>query len=125
VPRILVGVGTATVLRTPSPQNPAQRDRVGSKEGHPLGIEQTRRGQRGLTIVELGKGDLTRGVDDGLRVNPPPALKPADGEGVLRPALPPTFALKLSVGFLLHLRFLSGGPLGFSQEMAFLCDLRF
>lgn len=74
VPRLLVGVGTATVLCPPIRQDPAQRDLVGSKEGHPLVSEQLRRGQRGLPIVELGKGYLTLGINEGLRVDPPHAL---------------------------------------------------
>jgi hypothetical protein len=40
------------------------------KERHPLVVEQIGRRQRRLAIVQLGKGHLRGGIEEGLQVNP-------------------------------------------------------
>ena len=76
------------------------------KRHHPI-IEDLGRGDRGLAIVEFGKGDFGVGVDKGLLIDPPDALQRTDIEGVLRPAIARTFALKLAMRLLIGLGLLA------------------
>jgi hypothetical protein len=98
-----VGVGTAPVLRPPIGQDTAQRECGGIKEGHHLVIEQLSGGQRGLAVVELGKGHFAVGLNEGLLIDPPDALERPDLERSLRPTIARTFALELPMGFFVHL----------------------
>ena len=69
-----MAVRTATVLRAPVGEEAAQRHLLGLKEGHDLVIEQVRRRSRGLAVIELGKGDLAIGIDEGLLLDAPYTL---------------------------------------------------
>ena len=51
---------------------------------HPI-IEDLTRGDRGLAIVEFGKGNFGVGIDEGLLVDPPDTLQRSDIEGVPAP----------------------------------------
>ena len=55
-------------------QHARQADVVFVVERHHPVIENLGRGDRGLAIIQLGKGDLGIGVDEGLLIDPPDAL---------------------------------------------------
>ena len=76
---------------------------MGLKEGDDLSVEQVRRRQGGLAVLELGKAYLGVGIDEGLLGEPPHALERPDLKRILRPTIARTFALKLPMGFLVHL----------------------
>ena len=71
---LLVRVGTAAVLRASIGQDAAEQDFVRITEGHHLVIEEIGGRQRRLAVVELGKGYLGVGINEGLLVNPAYAL---------------------------------------------------
>ena len=68
-------------------------------------IEQIGGRDRCLAIVELGKGDLGVGVDEGLLINAPNSLEIANIERVLGAAVPGMLALELAMGLLFSLGF--------------------
>src|SRR5262249_49755562 len=68
-------------------QHARQSDTVLVIKRHHSVIEDLGRGDRGLAVIQLGKGDLGIGIDEGLLIDPPDALQGADIEGVLRPAI--------------------------------------
>src|SRR5262249_56561958 len=74
------------------------------KRHHPV-VEDLGRGDRGLAVIQLGKGDLGIGVDEGLLKDPPDALQGADIKRVLRPAIAGALALELAVRSLSALAF--------------------
>src|SRR4029453_17138434 len=78
----------ATELGTTVGQHPRQPDTVLVIERHHPVVEDLGRGDRRLTIIELGEGDLGIGVDEGLLVDPSHPLQCADIEGVLCSAEP-------------------------------------
>src|SRR3954468_11007249 len=94
IPLLLLRVGTPAGLRAPSGQASAPGHFVGSTEGDPLVLEQLRRRQGGLTVVELGKGPLRVGSNAGLRGDPAYAFERPDVARRLRPPLTWTFARK-------------------------------
>src|SRR4051794_27114779 len=70
-------------------------------EGHDAVVQQVGRGERRLTIVELGKGYLGVGINKALLVDAPDPLHVADVEGVLGTAIARALALELTVRLLL------------------------
>ena len=74
-------------------------------------VEQLRRRQRALAIVELGEAHLRIGVDRGLLIDPSPALQGADVKRILGNAAARMLALELPVGFLVRLGLLEGSEL--------------
>ena len=91
---------------------------------HPV-IEDFGRGDRGLAVIQLGKGDLGVGVDKGLLIDPPDALQRADIEGVLRAAIARAFALELAMRLLVGLGLLERLNLRLRKQDAVLRHLRF
>jgi hypothetical protein len=89
------------------------------KRHHPI-VEDLGRGDRGLTVIQLGEGDLGIGIDEGLLIDPPDTLQGADIEGVLRPAIAGALAFELAVGFLVGFGLLEGGNLPLGQQDAVL-----
>src|SRR6516165_9002631 len=69
------------------------------KRHHPI-IEDFGRGDRSLAIVQLGKGDLGVGVDEGLLIDPADALQRSDIEGVLCAAVTRALAIELAMRLL-------------------------
>ena len=118
VPLILLRVGTATILRAPIGQEPAEGDLTGITDRHHLGIEQIRRRYRGVTILELSQGPLPRGIEEGLLLEPSFALQRPAVAGILPPTRAGTFACNLPVGFFLPFRLLYSGELGCGEERA-------
>ena len=94
------------------------------KRHHPV-VEDFGRGDRGLTIIQLGKGNLGVGIDDGLLVDPPNPFQRADIEGVLRLAVARALALELALRFLVGLGLLERGDLCLGQQDALLRHLGF
>ena len=101
-----MAIGTATILRTPIREDPTQGNLVGIKERHHLVIEQIRSRQGALAVVELGKGHLTIGIDEGLLVETAYPLQRPDIERILRATIARTFALKFPMRFFFDLRLL-------------------
>src|SRR6516225_640743 len=89
---------------------------------HPV-VDDLGRGDRCLAVVELGKGELGVGVDEGLLVDPPDALQGADVEGVLRPAIAWALALELAVRLLVGLGLFERGDLRLGEQDAILRHL--
>ena len=114
---LIVVAFTAAEFGAPVSQHPRQPDTVLIIERHHPIIEDLGRGDRGLAVIELGKGDFGIGVDDGLLTDPADTLQGADIEGVLGTAITGTFALKLAVRFLVGLGLLEGGDLGLVNRM--------
>jgi len=104
-------------------QHPLQRHVVFLEERNDPVIEHVGGGDRGLAIVELGKGDLAVGVDERLLVDPADALQRADIECVLGAAIAGAFGVELAVGFLVGLGLLQRGELTFRQDQPFLAIL--
>ena len=94
------------------------------ERNHPV-IEQIGRYEWRLAIVELGKGQLSVGIEEGLLVNPPHALERADVEGILCATVTGTFALELAVRFFVGLGLLQRGELALTQHQSFLRALGF
>jgi len=94
------------------------------KRHHPV-VEDLGRGDRCLAIIELGKGDLGIGVDDGLLIDPADTLQSADIEGILGTAITRTFALEFAVRFFVGFGLLEGGDLGLGQQDPILRHLGF
>jgi len=113
---VFVALGTAK-LGAAIGQHARQPDGVLVIERHHPIIEDLGRGDRGLAVIELGKGDFGIGVDDGLLTDPADTLQGADIEGVLGTAITGTFALRLAVRFLVGLGLLEGGDLGLVNRM--------
>ena len=88
---------------------------------HPV-IENLGCSDRGLAVIELGKGDLGVSVDDGLLIDPAHALQCADVKGILRAAIAGAFALELAMRLLVGLGLLERGDLRFGEQDALLCD---
>ena len=73
----------ATILAAAVGQHAQKLDIVLFEERqHPV-VEQFRRGDGRLAIVELGASDLGIGIDEGLLVDPADALQIADIERIL------------------------------------------
>ena len=98
---------------------------MGVVEGHHTVVQQISGGERGLAIIELGKGHLGVGVDKGLLIDAPDPLQGADGEGVLGAAVAGSLALELAVRFLLRLGLLQGRELALGEHQALLRHLGF
>jgi hypothetical protein len=99
----------AAILGASIGQHAAETDLMLVIERHDPVVEQFGCGDRRLAVVELGKGDLGVGVDEGLLIDPPDALQRADIEGVLRAAIARAFALELAMASLSALAFSSAG----------------
>src|SRR5205085_2980211 len=84
-------------------QHPAQPEAVLIIKRHHAVVEDLGGGNRGLAVIQLGKGDLGVGVDKGLLIDLPDALQRANVEGVLRPAIARALALELAMRFLVGL----------------------
>src|SRR5215212_1137019 len=106
-------------------QHARQPDAVLVIERHDPVIEDLGRGDRCLTVIQLGKGHLGVGVDDTLLVDPPDPLQRADREGVLRAAVAGAFAVELAVRLLVGLGLFQGGNLRFGQQDTLLRRLGF
>jgi hypothetical protein len=102
---VLVALWIAAILAAAVGQHPQQLDLAAVEERKDPIIEQIRRRDRRLAIVELGKGDLGVSVDEGLLINAPNSLEIADIERVLGTAVRGMRALELAMGFLLSLGF--------------------
>ena len=70
---IFVALGAAKLGAAVS-QHARQPDAVLIVEWHHPVVEDLGRGDRGLTVIELGKGDFGIGVDDGLLIDPADTL---------------------------------------------------
>src|SRR5262249_51834611 len=70
---IFVALGAAKLGAAVS-QHARQPDAVLIVEWHHPVVEDLGRGDRGLTVIELGKGDFGIGIDDGLLIDPADAL---------------------------------------------------
>ena len=86
---------------------------------HPI-VQNLRRGDWRLAVVELGEDHLGVGIDEGLLIDAAHALHVADIEGVLGAAIAGTFALELAVDLLFGLGFLQRHDLGFGEDKAVL-----
>jgi hypothetical protein len=75
---------------------------------------------RRLGAVELGKGHLGVGVNEGLLVDPPNTLQCADIEGVLGAEIPRMGGLDLASRLIILLFLLKGGNLRLCQNDTFL-----
>jgi hypothetical protein len=106
IPLILMAIGTHTILRAPSGEDVAQRDRVFFEEGAQLSVEQIRSRAGRCPIVELRNSHLTLDINEGLLGDPTDALQRPDIQGILRPTLARTFARKCPLGFFLDFRLL-------------------
>src|SRR3990170_5901772 len=96
-------LGVATVLGASIREHPQQRDLMRIEQRDYAIIEQLRRGDRRLAVIQLGAGQLAVGVDKGLLVNSPHALHIANVEGILCATITWVLALELAVRFLLGL----------------------
>ena len=97
---ILVAVWRPTVLSPPISQHPTEWNAVLLEEGHHPSIEQIRRRQRRLAIIEFGHAYLAVGVDEGLLIDPAHAFECLHMEGILGAAVTPTLTLDFAMGFL-------------------------
>ena len=70
---VFMALGTAK-LGAAIGQHARQPDTMFIVERHHAVIEDLGRGNRRLTIIEFGKGDLGIGVDKGLLIDPPNTL---------------------------------------------------
>jgi len=116
VERVLVPLWAAAKLGAAVGQYPLQLDLVLVVERHHAVVQQVGGGDRGLAVVELGKGHLGVGVDEGLLIDPPHPLHRADVEGVLRTAVAGTLALELAVRLVIGPGLLERSDLGFRQH---------
>ena len=121
---VLVMLGVAAILRAAVRQHAGELHLLSVVEGHDAVIQQVGRGERRLTIVELGEGHLRVGVDEGLLVDAPDPLHVADVEGVLGAAIARALALELAVRLLLGLGLFERGELALGQNETVLRDLR-
>ena len=94
-------------------------------ERHYTVIEDLGGGDRGLAVIQLGKGDFGVGVDEGLLIDPPDALQGADVESVLRPTVAGAFAVELTMRLFVGLGLLERGDLRFGEQDAILRHLGF
>lgn len=117
IPLILMPIGTATLLGAAIREDPTQWHFFCLKKRHPLVLEQSGRGQGVLAVIEFRERHLTLSIHEGLLIAAPHALLGADIEGLLRPPISWTFALKFAMRFLVHLRLLPGCQWGFGQNM--------
>src|SRR5437016_6506139 len=83
-------------------------------------IEQIRRRDRRLAIIQLGEANLGVGVDEGLLVDAADALQIADVECILGTAIARVLALELAVGFLLGFGLFERRKLSLGQYQAIL-----
>ena len=123
VERELVAFPVATVFRSAIGQDSEQRHAVLLEERqHPV-IEHVGCRDRVLAVVELGKGELAVGVDEGLLVDAPDALQVADVVGVLRPEVARVLGLDHAVRLLVLSRLLERSDLVFCEDQALLGHL--
>jgi hypothetical protein len=93
-------------------QHPAQRDSMLFEERqHPV-VQNFRRGDRRLAVVEFGEHHFGVGIDEGLLINAANTFHVTDIESVLGTAIAGTFAFELAVDLLLGLGFLFRGASG-------------
>lgn len=121
----LMAIGTAPLLGPALGENPTPWHCGCLKERHDLVIEQRGCGSRGRAIEELGKGHMTGGIHNGLRIDPLDALSRPALERILGPTILGSFTRKLSLGFFVPRRLLSGRQLGFRHNRAFPGNLGF
>lgn len=84
---VLMAFGIATIFRSAIGQHPQQANVLLVVERYHAVIEQLCRRERRLSVVELGKGDLGIGVNEGLLVHTSDAFQIAHIEGILRSAI--------------------------------------
>ena len=121
---VFVALGAAKLGAAIS-QDARQPDAMLVVERHHSVIEDLGGGDRGLTIIKLGEGNLGIGVDHGLLIDPAHALQGADIKGILGAAIAGAFALELAMGFLVGLGLLERGDLPLGQQNPILCHLGF
>jgi hypothetical protein len=78
---------------------------------HPV-VQNLRRGDRRLAVVELGEDHLGVGIDEGLLITAANTFHVADIESVLGAAIAGTFAFEFAVDLLLGFGFLQSDDLG-------------
>src|SRR3974377_1255213 len=100
---VFVRFRIATILTATIGEHPQQLDIVFLEEWQYSVIEQIRRRDRRLAIVQLGASDLGVGIDEGLLVDPTNALQIADIERILGAAIAWMLAVELAMGLLLGL----------------------
>src|SRR6476660_3494646 len=105
-------------------QDPQKLKIIALKKRNHTIIEQIGRRERGLAIIELGKGHLGVGVDEGLldAANP---LQMPDIERVLSAAVAGVLALEFAVRLLLQLGFFQRHYLDLGQHQTLLGTLGF
>src|SRR5438128_2159328 len=121
---VLVALAAAELSATIG-QHARQPDAVLVVERHHPIIEDFSGGDRGLAVIELGKGDFGVGIDDGLLIDPAHPFEGADIEGVLGTAIARTFALELAMRLLVGLGLLERGDLRLGEQDAILRHLGF
>ena len=94
-------------------------------ERHYPVIEDLGGGDRGLAVIQLGKGDFGVDIDEGLLIDPPDALQGADVESVLRPAVAGALAVELAMRLFVGLGLLERDDLRFGEQDAILRHLGF
>src|SRR4029077_12837689 len=97
---VVVMLRVAAILGAAIRQHPAQYNAVLLEERqHPI-VQNLRRRDWRLAVVELGEDHLGVGIDEGLLIDAANAFHVADIESVLGAAIAGTFALKLAVNLL-------------------------
>ena len=99
---ILVVVWCPTVRCPSISQQPTEWNAVLLEEGNHPSIEQIRRRQRRLAIIEFGHAYLAVGVDEGLLIDPARAFERLHMEGILGVAVTRTLTLEFAMGFLVR-----------------------
>src|SRR6185369_7484899 len=101
-------------------QDPQKLKIIALKKRNHTIIEQIGRRERGLAIIELGKGHLGVGVDEGLLVDAANPLQMPDIERVLSAAVAGVLALEFAVRLFLQLGFFQRHYLDLGQHQTHL-----
>ena len=100
---VFVPLRIAAIFAAAIGQHAHELDVMAIEERDHAVVEEIGGGDRRLAIVELGEGDLSVGVDEGLLVDPPNPFQVADIERVLGAAIARMLALELAMRLLLAL----------------------
>jgi hypothetical protein len=117
---VLVPLRIAGELAAAIGQYAQQVDVVALKQWQNTVVEQIRRGDRCLAIIELGKGNLGLSVDERLLINPSTPFQIADIERVLGAAIARMLALEFAMRLLFSLGLFQRNHPGFGQDQALL-----
>src|SRR5262249_23826463 len=122
---VLVPFGVAAELAAAVSQHAQELDIVLVEERQHSVIEQIGGGDGRLAVIELGKADLSVGVDEALLVDASNTLQVADIERILGTAVTWMLTFELAVRFLLGLRLFERDDLRLGQYQALLGALGF